>query len=138
LIDAAPLPPYYALASQIYRPAPHMLQLNWAPLVGALVITRQAWNRIPAELRPELLEAAARASAEIKEAGRREGAESVTTMRDKWSLTVHEVTPEVEAGWRQAAEEAYPAIRGKMVPEEIFDEVQRLLLEYRAAGEASP
>lgn len=137
LIDAVPLPPFYALASQVYRPAPHMLELNWAPLVGALVITKRAWDRIPAELRPELLAAAGRAGAEIKAAGRREGAEAVTTMREKWGLTVHEITPEVEAEWRETAEAAYPSIRGKIVPADIFDEVRRLLDAHRAAGEAS-
>jgi TRAP-type C4-dicarboxylate transport system substrate-binding protein len=137
LIDAVPLPPFYALASQVYRPAPHMLDLNWAPLVGALVITKRAWDRIPAELRPELLEAAGRAGAEIKAAGRREGAEAVTTMKEKWGLTVHAITPEVEAEWRETAEAAYPSIRGQIVPADIFDEVRRLLDAYRAAGEAS-
>ena len=137
LIDAVPLPPFYALASQVYRPAPHMLDLNWAPLVGALVITKRAWERIPAELRPALLEAARRAGAEIKAAGRGEGAEAVTTMKEKWGLTVHAITPEIEAEWRETAEAAYPSIRGQIVPADIFDEVRRLLEAYRAAGEAS-
>jgi TRAP-type C4-dicarboxylate transport system substrate-binding protein len=137
LIDAAPLPPFYALASQIYRPAPHMLELNWAPLVGAIVVTKRAWDRIPAELRPKLLEAAHRAGVEIKAAGRREGAESVTTMQGKWGLTVHAITPEIETEWRETAEAAYPSIRGQIVPADIFDEVRRLLDAYRAAGEAS-
>jgi TRAP-type C4-dicarboxylate transport system substrate-binding protein len=138
LIDAVPLPPFYALASQVYRPAPHMLRLNWAPLVGALVVTTRAWERIPAEMRPELLEAAARAAREIKESGRREGAESVRTMKEKWNLIVHEVTPEIEAEWREAAEAAYPLIRGGVVPADIFDEIERLLVAYRAHRETSP
>jgi len=138
LIDAVPLPPFYALASQVYRPAPHMLRLNWAPLVGALVVTKRAWERIPVSMRGELLEAATRAGAEIKEAGRREGAESVRTMQEKWGLTVHEITPEIEAEWRVAAEAAYPTIRGGVVPAEIFDEIRRLLADYRETGEVSP
>jgi TRAP-type C4-dicarboxylate transport system substrate-binding protein len=138
LIDAVALPPFYSLASQVYRPAPHMLELNWAPLVGALVITSRSWDRLPEALRPELLEAAERAGAEIKATGRREAAESVVTMKEKWGLTVHEVTPEIEAEWREAAEAAYPTIRGKIVPADVFDEVRRLLAEYRKDGEAEP
>jgi hypothetical protein len=45
---------------------------------------------------------------------------------------VQSLTPEVEAEWRRAAEQMYPLVRGKMVPAEFFDEVQRLLREYRA------
>ncbi len=138
LIDAVPLPPFYALALQVYRHAPHMLDLNWAPLVGALVVTRRAWERIPEPLRPQLREAAATAGAEIKAAGRNEGVQSILTMREKWGLTVHEVTPAVEAEWRAAVEAAYPKIRGRIVPADIFDEVRSLLREYRAVGGTAP
>jgi hypothetical protein len=44
---------------------------------------------------------------------------------------VHVATPEVEAAWRKAAEEVYPKIRGAIVPAEMFDEVIRLLQEFR-------
>lgn len=135
LIDAVPMPPFFALASQIYRPAPYMLDLNWAPLVGALVVTERAWNKIPAGLRDDLSEAAAEAGREIKAAGRSEGTAAVKAMRNKWGLRVQEVSPELERRWREAAEKVYPTIRGKIVPAEIFDEVQRLLREYRASAE---
>jgi len=137
LIDAVPMPPLYALSSQVYRPAPHMLRLNWAPLVGALVISKRSWERLPAGIRPAFLEAAQRAGAEIKAAGRGEGEAAVLSMVEKWNLTVHEVTPEIEAEWRKVAESVYPEVREKMVPADIFDEVLRLLAVYRAAGEAS-
>ena len=39
--------------------------------------------------------------------------------------------PEIEAEWRKFAEGFYPQIRGKIVPADIFDEVLRLLQEYR-------
>ncbi len=138
MIDAVPMPPFYALALQIYRHAPHMLDLNWAPLVGALVVTRKAWEQIPEKLRLQLREAAQQTGAEIKSAGRSEGVQSVRTMREKWGLTVHEVTPAIEAEWRAAAEAAYPKIRGEIVPAGIFDEVRSLLREYRAAGGTAP
>ncbi len=136
LIDAVPLPPFVALASQIYRPAPHMLELNWAPLVGALVVKKDVWDRIPAPVRAQLLAAAHQAGAELREAGRRESDEAVETMKTKWNLQVHPVEPggELETEWRTRAEAAYPKIRGGIVPAEVFDEVQRLLQEYREAS----
>ena len=42
MINAVPSTPYFALASQIYTSAPNMLDLNWAPIVGALVVTKKA------------------------------------------------------------------------------------------------
>jgi len=44
LIDVVSMPPFYALARQVYLPAPNMLDLDWAPLIGAAVITRKAWG----------------------------------------------------------------------------------------------
>ena len=132
LIDAVAMPPFYALAMQVHRPAPHMLDLNWAPLVGAMIVTTRAWNGIPEEYRPALREAARAAGAEIQATARREGVQSIETMQAKWDLEVHTVTPEIEAEWRAAAEAAYPQIRGKIVPAEIFDEVRSLLEAYRA------
>ena len=136
LIDAVAWPPLGVLAYQIYRPAPHMLELNWAPLVLALVVKKDAWERIPAAVREDLLEAARQAGAEIHEAGRRESDEAVETMKARWNLQVQpvELGGELEAEWRARAESAYPSIRGRIVPAEIFDKVQRLLQEYREAG----
>jgi hypothetical protein len=38
----------------------------------------------------------------------------------------------LEAVWRAEAEKVYPDIRGTIVPEDVFDEAQRLIQEYRA------
>jgi len=139
LIDAVPIIPFYALATRLYGPAPYMLELNWAPLVGALVVKRQTWEAIPEAFRARMLDAAHQAADEIKTAGRREADAAVETMRTQWNLRVTPVPPggEIEAEWRRAAEAAYPRIRGSMVPADIFDEVQRLLTEYRASHPGS-
>ncbi|MBI3418244.1 MAG: TRAP transporter substrate-binding protein DctP [Verrucomicrobia bacterium] len=131
LIDAVPMPPFFALAGQMDSRAPHMLELNWAPLVGAAVVTKKAWEKIPESARAALLKSSAEAGKEIKARGRAESDESVAAMQ-KRGLTVHKVAPEVELEWRKAAETLNPLIRGKIVPPEIFDEVQRLLKEFRA------
>jgi TRAP-type C4-dicarboxylate transport system substrate-binding protein len=133
MIDASPTIPYHALYYQIYGPAPHMLELNWAPLVGAGVITKKAWDRIPAAYKAEFLKAAAQAGKEIRDSGRKEGDDAVKTMQGKWGLKVHPVPSDLETEWRMAAEQVYPKIRGTIVPADIFDEVQRLLKEYRTA-----
>jgi len=131
LIDVVSMPPFYALARQVYLPAPNMLDLDWAPLIGAAVITKKAWDKIPVEFRDGLLSAASRAGEEIRAAGRRENSESVLTMEEKWGLKVHSVSPEIKEEWRMSMEKIYPEIRGTIVPADIFDEVVRLLKEYR-------
>ena len=132
LINAVPLPPSIALAGQVDGAAPHMLVLDWAPLVGAAVITKKTWDAIPLEGREAMRKAAMETGKLMKADGRRESVESVEAMR-KRGLRVHAVTPEVEAEWRREAEAAYPKIRGVIVPEAMFDEVVKRLKAYRAA-----
>jgi TRAP-type C4-dicarboxylate transport system substrate-binding protein len=131
LISAVSTAPFYALATQVYGPAPHMLQMDWATLVGAAVINQKTWESIPAPTRASLQKAADEAGARLRARGRQEAQESIQTMV-KRGLKVHTVTPEIEAEWRRTAEEVYPKIRGNMVPADMFDRVQKLLASYRA------
>ncbi len=131
LIDAVPSVPFYALAGQFFGPAPYMIELNWAPLVGGTVITKKAWNAIPENQREALMKAAAEAGQAIKARSRAEADESVEAMK-KRGMKVQTLTPELTAEWEQFANQAYPMIRGKIVPADMFDEVQNLLKEYRA------
>ena len=52
----------------------------------------------------------------------------------KRGLKAQPVTPEIAAAWQKVAGEVYPIIRGKIVPADMFDEVQRLLNERRASA----
>jgi TRAP-type transport system periplasmic protein len=130
LIDAVPTPPFYALAGQFYLPAPDMLQLNYAPLVGALVVTRKAWDAVPAAARDKMRQAAEQAGKSATISAHHEMEESVAAMQ-KRGLKVTQMTPAAEAEWRTLFEALYPKIRGGLVPADLFDEVQRLLREYR-------
>ena len=130
MIDVLPLTPMYTLSYQFYAPLPHMLDLNWAPLAGAAVITRKAWDVMSPAGRDALMKAAAKAGADIRVRSVLEDQESIEVMK-KRGLWVHTLTSEADAEWRQLAETAYPMIRGKTVPAETFDEVNRLVQEYR-------
>jgi TRAP-type C4-dicarboxylate transport system substrate-binding protein len=131
LIDAVPVPPFFAISTQIYSRASHMLELNWGPLVGALVVRKQTWDKLSTETRAALLKTAVNAGKEIKANGRKESDESVAAM-SKRGLKVTKISPEVEAEWRRAAEAVYPKIRGTLVPADVFDQTLKFLEEYRA------
>jgi TRAP-type C4-dicarboxylate transport system substrate-binding protein len=130
MINMVPSTPFYALVGQFYGHAPHMLEMNWVPIVGAVVVTRKAWESMSPAAQGALREAAEKTGAELRAISRRENEESVEAMK-KRGLKVQALTPEIEAEWRAVAEQAYPFIRGRMVPAELFDEVQRVLREYR-------
>ena len=135
-IDAVPMPPFFALAGQLDMQAKQMLELNWAPLVGAAVVRSKSWDRVPAAAREEMLKAAAEIGIKMKAAGRAENEASVAAMV-KRGLVVVPVTPAIEAEWRAVVESVSDKIRGRVVPAEMFDEAQRLLKEHRGGRAAT-
>jgi len=132
MINMVPSTPFYALVGQFYGHAPYMLDMNWVPIVGAVVMTRKAWDAMSPSAQHALRQAADAGGAELRAISRRENEEAVEAMK-KRGLKVQPLTPEIEAEWRAVAEQAYPLIRGRMVPAPLFDEVQQALREYRAA-----
>jgi TRAP-type C4-dicarboxylate transport system substrate-binding protein len=132
LVSAVPSTPFWALTLQFYTQANHMLDLNWAPLLGAVVVTSKAWDSMTPGGQRGLRDAGEAAGAELRALSRREDDQAVQAMK-KRGLKVQSLSPEAEAEWRQLAAQLYPMIRGRLVPPEQFDEVQRLLAEYRGA-----
>ena len=130
LIEAVPTTPFYALAGQFYLPASYMLEINYVPLGGAFVVTRKAWDALTLAMRDAIRQTGDETGKKITLQSLREMQESVAAMT-KRGLKVSRMTPEAEAEWRTLFESVYPKLRGGLVPADMFDEVQRLLREYR-------
>src|SRR5205085_11633258 len=75
-VDAVPAPPILALSGQYYTVVKHMTEVNWAPLVGATVVTKRTWDGIPPAARDPLMKAATEAGRRIQETSRRESDEA--------------------------------------------------------------
>lgn len=131
MINVVPSTPYFALASQIYNTAPNMLDINWAPIVGALVVTRKAWDDMPPAARDALRKASEKAGLQMRTQARQEVDDAVEAMK-KRGLVVNRPNAEQMREWNALAEALYPRIRGAMVPADTFDEVLGLLKAYRA------
>ena len=135
LIDCLAMPPAIALTMQIDSAAPHMLDMNWAPLVGAAIITKESWESFSPETREALHKSALETGKLIKADGRRENVESISAMV-KRGLKVHTLTPEMDAEWEREVEKAYAKVRGIAVPADIYDDVTNQLQTFRAAQPA--
>jgi TRAP-type C4-dicarboxylate transport system substrate-binding protein len=136
-ISAVPTVPIFALAAQLDGQAKHMLELRWAPLVGAAVVRKKSWDKVPSDAREAMLKIAVETGLQVKTAGRAESDAAVAAMV-KRGLQVQKLTPEADAEWIAVIDKLRDRIRGKIVPADMFDEAQRLLKEYRAAGEGKP
>jgi TRAP-type C4-dicarboxylate transport system substrate-binding protein len=131
MINVVPSTPYFALATQIYNTAPHMLEINWAPIVGALVVTRKAWDDMSPAVQQAVRVSSDKAGAQIRTKARQEVEEAVDAMK-KRGLTVNKPNAEQMKEWNELAEKLYPRIRGTMVPAETFDEVMAHIKTFRA------
>ena len=132
MISVVPSTPYFALASQIFSTAGNMLEINWAPVVGAMVITKKAWDDMSPAAQAALRSSGEKAGVQIRAKARQEVDEAVDAMK-KRGLVVNRPSPEQLREWHDLAEKLYPRIRGAMVPAETFDEVFAHLKTYRAS-----
>ena len=79
LIDAFDVPPLFALLDRSYQQAKYMIDLDWAPIVAATVVSTRSWERVPERYRAGLLEAARKAGEELR--GRDSGERGRTPSR---------------------------------------------------------
>jgi len=136
-LDAVPETALYAETTQLYSLTPYMCDVKWAPLVGATVISKQAWEAIPEPQRVAMLAAARKSGDALKEDIRTQGARAVATMmagqpgKKALKLTVTHPDAAALAEWRKQTEATYPKMKDQMVPPDLFAEVQKLRDEYR-------
>jgi TRAP-type C4-dicarboxylate transport system substrate-binding protein len=130
MISVVPSTPYFALASQIYNTAPHMLEINWAPIVGAMVLTTKAWEAMTPAAQQALRSTGEKAGTQLRAQARREVDEAIEAMK-KRGLIVHKPSASEMQEWNELADKLYPRIRGTMVPADTFDEVFKHVKAYR-------
>jgi TRAP-type C4-dicarboxylate transport system substrate-binding protein len=129
LIEALPATPLAALALQWFRPAPHMLDHRFAPLLGALVLSKSTWDKLGAPEREVIAKLARETEAKLltEIPGREE--EAVVEMQKRGLVVSKE--PETDAEkWLALGREFQTRFR-TLVPPETFDRAMKLLTEHR-------
>jgi TRAP-type C4-dicarboxylate transport system substrate-binding protein len=111
--------PAYVLTARLFERAPYMMDVNWGYLFGSTLVRKEAWEKIPADVRPKLLEIAKELGRKVDAEVKRLNDEAIGAMR-KQGLNVVEVD---RGAYRAAAERAWPVVRGRVVPAPFFDEV---------------
>ncbi len=130
LVTALPASPQAAVILQWYNHAKNMTDVKWAVLLGATLINKSTWEKIPADVRPALLKAAQETGQRLREEIRKGGERDIEAMK-KRGLNVVAVDDAAMAKWRAIAEGVYDRVRGPIVPAEAFDEARKQLAEYR-------
>ena len=131
LVEVFAVPPLVAAGYQWFASAPHMLDLRFIPIIGAVLINSSAWEGIPAEQRATMRRAAVDAAADIEGTVRRQEREAVREMQ-KYGLHVIEPDAALVAAWNREVEDAYDGLRGRYAPADLMDEALRWRDEFRA------
>jgi TRAP-type transport system periplasmic protein len=124
MIDSYPTTPLLGLTLQWYRQTPNMVGLGLAPLVGGLIVTKQAWAKIAPADQARILASCAKFESRLKVEVPRQDTTAVAEMR-KRGLKVNVVPPAEVAKFRATAEEFAAALNGKRVPADIIDLARR-------------
>lgn len=132
MIDAVPMPPNLILLTQAFRDAKYMLDVDVAPLYGALVISNTAWNKISPGDQAIMAAAAKTAEKKFFDASTTADDASVATMKTR-GLTVNTPDAKALAAFRAEADRLVTSIRGTLVPNDIYDIALRERDAYRKA-----
>jgi TRAP-type C4-dicarboxylate transport system substrate-binding protein len=103
--------------------------LPWTVLTGATVVRKDEWDKVPADIKPKLIEISREYAKKIAAEVRRMDNEALENMIKQGLVSVKPADP---AAFAQAAQKAYSVIRGRVVPAETFDEVKKLVEEAKA------
>ncbi len=137
LIDALGTTPLTAATFQLFGIAKYMNPMKWSVMTGGIVITKRAWERIPAELRPKLRAVIERHQDRINNEIRYMDDEAVRVMKE-YGLQVLELTPEQRASWHTWLEPHLHKLRGLLTDTTMFDWVMELRKELPPPKISSP
>ena len=133
MIDCVGQLPLFMLTTRAFERARYVLDLPWGYVLGATIVKREAWERIPADLRGTLLSIAEEVSARLDADARKIEADAREAMRRE-GLTVVPASPEA---WRPVLERSWPVLRGESFPAPFFDAVVAARDACRAEGGAA-
>jgi len=122
-----------ALASQWFAFTPYMIDMPWAPLVGATIIDKRAWNKIPPDLQPKMKNSAVKTGKKLHEEIMRLEDQAIEEMK-KRGLKVVKPDQQQLLEWKQEMEAAYPRLRGSVIPTVLFDQAMSLLKDADKLG----
>lgn len=134
MVEGFPQTSLAALSLQWFGLSKNMVDVNWAPMVGATIVSAKAWSAIPADLQPKLLQVAMNQGVALRQEVRKLDANAVTEMQ-KLGLKV--VKPANMAEWEAFAKSFQPAMRGTVMVADAMDQVLALHKEFEAKAKPS-
>ncbi len=131
MIDSYPTTPLLGLTLQWYRSTPNMVGMGMAPLVGGLVMTKQAWAKIAPADQKRILAACSKLEKKLEVEVPRQDTTAVLEMQ-KRGLKVNPVVGTNAAQFRATAEQFAGGMKGIRVPPDVLELARRERDAFRA------
>ena len=132
MVEGVPVAPFLANATQMSTEATYMLDMKWVPVVGAMVVTRRAWDRLPSGTKEFLKDTSREMGGKVRQTSRQEDDDSIKAMVEKQGLVVNSISDATYTSWQKEIDKNQSGIRGKVVPEDVYDLVIKHLQDYRS------
>jgi TRAP-type C4-dicarboxylate transport system substrate-binding protein len=129
MINCVTQAPAYVLTTRLFEKTNQMIDFPWSYLIGATVVRKDTWEKIPPELRAKLFAIADEYGHKVDSEVKKLNDDAIDAMK-RQGLQIVKVEP---GPWEAAAKKSWPAARGKVVPADFFDEFVRIRGEARAA-----
>jgi TRAP-type transport system periplasmic protein len=120
LVNAVTFTAEGVLLMQWYKQLNYMSDLKWAMFLGGMVMSKAAWEKIPADLRPLLKESALKACRRLKDFSRQSERKDLEVLQ-KNGVVIVPVDDASLAAWRKIIDSVLPEVRGSYVPAEYLE-----------------
>jgi TRAP-type C4-dicarboxylate transport system substrate-binding protein len=107
---------------QWYKQVDSMCDLKWAVFLGGIVVAKSTWDKIAADVRPAIKEAAQDACRRLSKFSRQSESRDIDVLKQQ-GVKVVPVDASATAQWRQLIDGVLPQIRGTYVPEKSLEAV---------------
>jgi TRAP-type C4-dicarboxylate transport system substrate-binding protein len=131
MIDACYIVPLAGAAYQWFGVADNMMDVPISPVLGGIVVSQRAWNRIPERYRDELIEIADDAAEDLYYETLELEKEAIEIMVAN-GLKINPVSESDKHLWWDEFNKGFDLVVGKTFSREIYKAIQRHLEEYRA------
>ena len=131
MVEAVYATPLAVAAMQWFGVADNMADMKVAPFLGGILISDRVWQRIPEDIRPELLEAVKRVGNQLdQQIGELE--EDVIEQMKSYGLKINHVPPEAEQEWKALFEKGRRQSGDTLYSENFMQRLEQILREYRS------
>jgi len=121
MVNAFFTTPVMAYASQWFAFTPYMIEMPWAPMIGAIVVSKRAWDSVPEQLRPELKAIVEEKSLRLDQEMQRLETQAISEMQKRGLILVKPNAQQLEQ-WQSLTKNAYPEFKSKnSIPNEWFE-----------------